>query len=88
MSFSIPDMADLAETYYDQKERAWQALVRHATCADCDYYNPAPDKWVSNPCGWCSDGFEFVEADESVRDLGCESFDPRPGYVPYEPDCD
>lgn len=88
MRDNIPEPHEIADAYYARQEEAWERLIKNATCADCEHYTAAPDKWVSTPCGWCSVDEDFIEGEESVKRLGCESFDPNTGYEPVEDDRD
>ena len=45
-----------------QLKKHYERLYRHATCANCDNYRPAPTDFVRVACGWCSELLEFIEA--------------------------
>lgn len=84
MRDNIPEPHEIADAYYARQAEAWERLIKHATHADCEHYTAAPSEWVDTPCGWCSVDEDFVQGEESVKRIECESFDPRPGYEPCE----
>ena len=65
---------ELADAYYARLDEEREQLLRSVTCSDCLHYTAAPDKWVIQPCGYCSEGEEIVEGDVIVAEFGCESF--------------
>ena len=81
----IPEPHEIADAYYARLDEAREALIRDAHCEDCNHYKGAPEKWSKVPFGWCPKCEEFVEADDSVREYDCESFDPVDGYEPGDP---
>lgn len=78
----IPEPHEIADAYYARQAEAWERLIKHATCADCEHYAAAPSEWVDTPCGWCSEDEDFVQGEESVKRIECESFEPNAQYDP------
>lgn len=70
----VPDMADVVEAYYARLDEERERLLHSVTCSDCACYTAAPAKWVTQPCGYCSECEEIVEGDVIVAELGCEDF--------------
>lgn len=79
---TIPEPHEFADAYYARMDESWERFTRNATCEDCTRYRPVPDRWVVEPCGWCTEAGEFCHADDSVRYNGCESFEPNASYNP------
>ena len=61
-----------------------EEMLRNTTCGDCLHFLRAPSEWTSLDFGFCSEGYEWAEADETLWRSGCESFEPRPGFDPCE----
>ena len=86
----IPEPYEIADAYYDRLDEARERLLHSVTCSDCYNYVAAPDKWVKEPCGYCTDCEEFVLGDEVPGEIDCESWegdeskaeyrDPMEGY--------
>lgn len=76
----IPEPYEIADAYYARLERQYADMVRHATCRDCEKFREAPKEWCAVPFGLCTDCNEWTEASESVRKMGCESFEPNCNY--------
>ena len=54
-------------------------LGKHATCANCANYNPAPADAVRVPLGWCAALHEFTEAHFSASD--CDELEMLVSYM-------
>ena len=73
MAMTEPHIA--AERYYTALEMAYERMVAHATCGDCENYNDCPEEYAKVPCGWCSEDCSFVEHRQPVAGF-CEHFGP------------
>lgn len=54
-------------------------LARHATCANCSNYNPAPADAVRVPLGWCEALRDFTEAHFPASD--CDELEMLVSYL-------
>ena len=58
--------------------KEWTRYRSGMTCGDCAHCRVPDEKWFGDKydgIGWCVDCAEFVETDDSVLDMRCESFE-------------
>lgn len=70
------DMAAVNPPEVGLKE--WTRYRMDMTCGDCVYCEKPDRRYFGDKyegIGWCRDCDEFVEVDDSVLDMRCESFE-------------
>lgn len=64
-----------------------EEILRNTTCGDCLNFMRAPSAWTNREFGFCTEDYEWMEADETLWRSGCDWFEARPGFEP-QPDYD